>query len=411
MDHKQSMKPFNEAKLFVMKHIQPLVGTEQVPLMQASGRILADDVIAPIHVPPFDNSAMDGYAVCLPTSQSEPVPSDSSVSFTVSGSLLAGEHQATPLLPGQAVRIMTGARIPPSTDAVVMQENVATSADGRIATTAAISLGQNIRRMGNDICKDQVLLAKGMRLGCYELGLLASVGIDRITVVRRPKICLLSIGDELRTADEALGPGDIYESNGVMLAARLAELPVEVEQLGIVNDDPERLMQVMREADSKADVVIATGGVSVGVADFTKEVLSRLGQIEFWKVAMKPGKPFAFGCLPNSLFFGLPGNPVSAAVTFELLVLDAIIKLSGGSQQNQPLLAATATAPMNKKPGRMDFQRAVYRTTDDGKLTVTALTNQSSGVLTAMSAANCLVILEQEQGNVVAGDTVMIRLL
>lgn len=391
-----------EALQKMLAQLSPLTERETLSVFTAAGRVTAAPVISPLNVPPFDNSAMDGYAVRL-------ADLASGDALPVAGKAFAGAPFTGEWPAGSCIRIMTGAPVPDGAEAVVMQEQ--TEADGeRIRFTAEVRAGQNIRRVGEDICQGASVLAAGVRLGAAELPLIASLGIGEVEVVRRLRVAVFSTGDELQPVGEPLAAGQIYDTNRFAVRLMLEQLGCEVIDLGIIRDDPQALRAAFVRADREADVVISSGGVSVGEADYTKAMLDELGAITFWKLAIKPGKPFAFGRLSNSWFCGLPGNPVSAAVTFYQLVQPLLAKLSG---QQRPALPprqrARAVTRLKKTPGRLDFQRGLFSRGDDGELQVASTGHQGSHVFSSFSQANCFIVLERERGNVEAGEWVEIE--
>ncbi|MGY3864772.1 molybdopterin molybdotransferase MoeA [Aeromonas bivalvium] len=373
---------------------------ESVPLPEALDRVLASDILSPLSVPPFDNAAMDGYAVRLADlAAGAPLP--------VAGKAFAGQPYDGDWPAGHCIRIMTGAPVPVGTDAVVMQEETQ-AGDNGITFLAHPVAGQNIRRRGEDLAQGSRVLESGLRLSPRELPLLASLGIASVSVHRPLKVAIFSTGDELKPVGTPLQHGDIYDSNRYGVRAMLSRMGIECLDLGIIPDDPAALSAAFQQADREADALITTGGVSVGEADFTKQLLEELGEIGFWKLAIKPGKPFAFGRLPNAWFFGLPGNPVSAMVTFDQLVQPALARLAG-QQFARPLrLQALAAEPLKKSPGRQDFQRGILSAGPDG-LEVRSTGSQDSGVFSSLSRANCYIVLEQERGKVAAGETVTVE--
>ena len=384
----------------------PVLDTrESVTLGEAIGRITSDAVVAGHDVPPADNSAMDGYAIHQADLHS--VKSDTALALI--GESFAGHPFSGTLQPGQCVRIMTGANVPDGASAVIMQEEVKRQ-DERVLLQRELKAAENIRRRAEDIRAGDTLLPAGHLLRAADIGLLASQGIDRVLVQRRLRIALISTGDELVPAGQPLGPGQIYDSNRAMLQAALTDAGFVVIDMGHAADDVDTLRQRFMAADSSADVVITSGGVSVGEADLVRQVISDIGDIRIWKIAIKPGKPFAFGTLPNSVFFGLPGNPVSALVTLLQLAMPALITMQGGRWQAPLTHQAKLLAPVRKKPGRAEYQRGVVTQTGGGELQVTPLSNQGSGVLTSMSKANCFILLAQEQGSVAEGENVTIEL-
>ena len=386
----------------MLSRVTPLTAQETLPLVQCFGRILASDVVSPLDVPGFDNSAMDGYAVRLADIASgQPLP--------VAGKSLACQTSQGEWPAGTCIRIMTGAPVPEGCEAVVMQEQTEQTDNG-VRFTAEARSGQNIRRRGEDISAGAVVFPAGTRLTTAELPVIASLGIAEVPVIRKVRVALFSTGDELQLPGQPLGDGQIYDTNRLAVHLMLEQLGCEVINLGIIRDDPHALHAAFIEADSQADVVISSGGVSVGEADYTKTILEELGEIAFWKLAIKPGKPFAFGKLSNSWFCGLPGNPVSATLTFYQLVQPLLAKLSGNTASGLPARQRVRTASRLKKtPGRLDFQRGVLQRNADGELEVTTTGHQGSHIFSSFSLGNCFIVLERERGNVDVGEWVEVE--
>lgn len=386
--------------------LTPSSQIELVSLEQAANRVCAEPIYSPINVPNFDNSAMDGYAVrfgdlaCF--SQ-----------FDIIGKSFAGNAFEADLQAGQCVRIMTGAKIPHNADAVIMQEEARLNEDGSVSFDTRISRGANIRRMADDIAQGELVLEQGSPLNVASLPLLASLGIEKVKVFKPLNVAILSTGDELVPVGQPLKAGQIYDSNRFAIRLMLEKLQVNVIDYGILPDDPVLFEQTFRQAAETADVLITSGGVSVGEADFTKTILEKLGHIGFWKIAMKPGKPFAFGQIGKAHFFGLPGNPVSAVVTFYQLVQPALLKLAGVNSAKianfSPNLTACTTVPLKKAVGRQDFQRGFYQLNADGQLEVRSVGTQGSHIFSAFHQSNCFIVLSQERGNVAAGEQVTIQ--
>ncbi|KAB1059918.1 molybdopterin molybdotransferase MoeA, partial [Cronobacter sakazakii] len=305
--------------------------------------------------------------------------------------------------------IMTGAPVPPGCEAVIMQEEAQTS-DAGVRFTADVRAGQHIRRRGEDIRQGAVVMEAGQKLSAAELPLLASLGIAEVDVVRKPRVAIFSTGDELQLPGQPLAEGQIYDTNRLAVHLMLDALGCDVVNLGIIRDDPNALRAAFQEADREADLVLSSGGVSVGEADYTKTLLEELGEIGFWKLAIKPGKPFAFGRLASSWFCGLPGNPVSAAVTFYQLVRPLIAKLSGQKEVFTPRLRVRAATRLKKSPGRLDFQRGVLRTGADGLPEVVSTGHQGSHIFSSFTQGNCFIVLERERGNVEPGEWVEVEL-
>ena len=391
-----------EAQQKMLSQLTPVTDSLSVPLAEAVGRITAKAVTSPIAVPPFDNSAMDGYAVRLADASSgQPLP--------VAGKAFAGAPFNGEWPQGSVIRIMTGAPVPAGCEAVVMQEQTETQGDA-IMITAPVRPGQNIRLIGDDIQPGTVVLEAGARLGAAELPLLASLGIAQVSVLRKLRVAIFSTGDELQPVGEPLAEGQIYDTNRFAVSLMLHKLGCEVIDLGIIKDDPAALRAAFIEADRQADVVITTGGVSVGEADFTKTMLEELGAISFWKLAIKPGKPFAFGRLNSSWFCGLPGNPVSAVVTFYQLVQPLLATLTGQQKSAlPPRQKVRCASQLKKSPGRLDFQRGILRQNAQGELEVETTGMQGSHVFSAFAQANCFIVLERDRGNVEPGEWVEVE--
>ncbi|MCQ3828566.1 molybdopterin molybdotransferase MoeA [Microbulbifer elongatus] len=401
------LRSVDVAKQMLIDRIRPVSATETVPLSQACGRVLAEPVKATLDLPPCDNSAMDGYAL-----------SGDHGSYTIIGKSLAGHPFEGTLKAGEATRITTGAAVPTGADRVQMQENCTLDGD-QLTMIRPAKPGENIRRRGEDVHIGQSLIPIGSKIKVPHIALLAGAGVAEVTVVRKLKAALLSIGDELKpigTPASELGDGDIYDSNRIALQAALEQLDVDILDLGCWPDQPEKIREAFTKARDNADFVITSGGVSVGEADFTKTVLQELGEIGFWKLAIKPGKPFAFGRLPRAegetLFFGLPGNPVSAIVTLYQLVVPALEKLRGTAEQfrQSPLqVRARLLNDIRKRPGRTDYQRGFTYRDEDGIQVVETRGIQGSHILSGFAAANCFVVLPREGGDCETGDWVTVE--
>jgi molybdopterin molybdotransferase len=390
--------PVDKARAALLACISPLAEIQAVPIREALGRILAEEIVPKIDVPAHDNSAMDGYAVRFSDIQ------DGS-SLREAGVALAGRPFAGKLGAGECVRVMTGAVMPQGSDTVVIQE-IVTKEGGRIIVPPGQKAKQNVRYAGEDLKVGVPVLKPGKILRPAELGLIASLGTGEVKVKRRARVALFATGDELASIGSPLKEGEVYDSNRYTLHGMLSRLGVEIIDMGVVRDDPAKLEAAFRKAASSADAIITTGGVSVGEADFIKQMMAKLGEVLFWKIAMRPGRPMAFGKIQNSYLFGLPGNPVAVMVTFYAFVRDALFYLAGRSDEALPLLKATAAENLRKVPGRTEFQRGILSL--DGKVRTTG--QQGSGVLRSMSEANCFIILEHERGSVQAGEPVSVQL-
>ena len=397
------LAPVDQALESLLNFVQPKPGSATIALADADGRVLAEDIHSSLNVPPADNSAMDGYAVRA----ADLAAGDT---LKLAGKSMAGHPFIGQMKAGECIRIMTWAVMPDGADTVVMQENTEVAGEGLIRFPHPAEQGDNVRLCGEDIRSGQQILASGRRLRPADLGLLASIGIAQVSVKPRIKVALMATGDELVAPGQPLATGQIYQSNSFTVGTMLRRLGCEVVDFGIVEDSASALRAAFEQADSAADVVMTTGGVSVGEADYTKDVLESLGRIDFWRLAIKPGKPFACGHLPNSLFIGLPGNPVSAMVTMHQLATPMLRRLAGEQQVMAQRLTARAAEVLRKRPGRTDFQRGICSYDSDGQLQVRAAGNQSSAVLSSLSQANCYIVLEQQRGRVESGETVTVEL-
>jgi len=389
----------DKAREPILACLSPIGDGEPVPIQKALGRVLAEDIVPRINVPAHDNSAMDGYAVRF---------SDLERPLKEIGTALAGKPFHGKLGAGECVRIMTGAVMPQGADTVVIQEIVKKEGE-RITVPPGQKKAQNVRYAGEDLKIGVAVLKPGVLLKPADIGLIASLGIGEVRVKRRLRVAFFATGDELASIGTALKEGEIYDSNRYTVHGMLARLGVEAIDMGVVRDDPAQLEKAFRQASEKADVVITTGGVSVGEADFIRQMMAKLGEVLFWKIAMRPGRPMAFGRIGNAFLFGLPGNPVAVMVTFYQFVRDALLHLSGRSDAPFPLLQAIAAENMRKVPGRTEYQRGVlFKDRDQWKVRTTG--QQGSGVLRSMSEANCFIVLEHERASVKAGEPVSVQL-
>ena len=386
---------------FLAQLVAPVQETEQVGVLDALGRVLARDLISPISVPPHDNSAMDGFAF----DGAQLV--QGALQLEVVGTALAGKAWQGSVGPGQCVKIMTGAIMPAGLDTVVPQEFTKALPDGRVEIPAGIlQPGDNRRHKGEDLMEGRPALHAGERIGPAASGLVASLGVARVEVFRRLRVAYFSTGDEILSLGEPPREGAVYDSNRYTVHGLLTRLGCEVLDLGVVRDEPQRLEQAFRDAASRADAIITSGGVSVGEADFTKAMMKKLGDVAFWKIAMRPGRPMAVGRIGDSVLFGLPGNPVAVMVTFLAFVRPALLRMMGARVTAPLYLKARSAEAMRKKPGRTEYQRGIVVRTADGGLEVRTTGNQGSGVLRSMVQANGLIVLHHAQGNVAVGDAV-----
>jgi molybdopterin molybdotransferase len=393
----------DEARQAILQRLAPIAGWERVNVRGALGRVLAEDVIAPCNVPAHDNSAMDGYAVRIAD-----LGAEGDTVLTVVGTAFAGKPFSGMVGMGQAVRIMTGAPIPRGADTIVVQE-VARADQDKVAIPAGQRAGQNLRRAGEDLALGGIALAAGKRCGPAELGLIASLGIAEVAVRRRLRVAFFSTGDELASIGKPLAPGEVYDSNRYTLFGALSRLGCELLDMGVVRDDPATLETTFREAARSADVILTSGGVSVGEADFIRELVNRLGEVAFWKIDIKPGRPMAFGRIGGAWLFGLPGNPVAVLVTFYQFVQDALLALSGVSPLPEAvMLEAVCGDTIHKQAGRREFLRGRL-TLADGRQTVHLAGAQGSGILRSMSEANCFIVLPEDRNDVRAGEWVQVQ--
>lgn len=411
--------PVDAARALIQRAIEPVETIERVALRAALDRVLAEDIVSPIDVPAHDNAAMDGYAfdgAALSIGSPAAAAGNMPLTLVVAGEARAGHPFARTCNAGECVRIMTGAPMPAGCDTVVPQEVVSRSGADVTFDARNIAAGANCRRAGEDLARGRAALEAGRVIRSADLGLLASLGVAEVAVRRRVRVAFFSTGDELRSVGEPLEAGCVYDSNRYTLYAMLTRMNVELLDLGVVRDEPDAIEAALRTAAASADVVLTSGGVSVGDADFTARMTATFGDVAFWQLAMRPGRPLAFGRLMparrgaaerGALFFGLPGNPVAVMVSFYQMVREALIAMSGATGSHSPLqFAAASSVPIKKRPGRTEFLRAVATRGAQGQWQVTPTASQGSGVLSSMSEANCFVVLAHDQGDVAAGASV-----
>ncbi|SDL70646.1 molybdopterin molybdotransferase [Franzmannia pantelleriensis] len=379
--------------------------TQQVPLEALLGRVLAEPLVSPIDVPQNTNAAMDGIALAWPEHPLRRWP--------VVGDVLAGQRWSQPLAAGTALRITTGAPLPDGADTVIMSEQLAADGDRAVEISRAerVRRGQNVRQAGEDIARGQRVLDAGTRLQPQHLGLLASLGLAGASVHRRPRVAIFSTGDEVTAPGQPLPEAGIYDANRFTLRGMLTRLGVEVVDLGILADCRERVVSALAAAAGDHDMLITSGGVSVGQADWIKAALNELGELGFWRIAIRPGRPLACGRLgPRQVpFFGLPGNPVAVMVTFLEFVQPVLRRLQGEPDWQPPRLTARAEGALDSRLERVDFVRGIYRCDADGQLWVRSTGAQGSGILSSMSAANCLIEIDASRAGVASGEAVTVQ--
>jgi len=395
------------ARAAIRRFLQPVTTVERVHIRAALDRVLAADIESPLDVPGHDNSAMDGWAVRFAD-----LDATRPTTLRRIGESFAGKPYPGSVGAGEAVRIYTGAVMPQGSDTVVMQERATPVDDGvKVAPGAVTRLGQNRRFAGEDMKRGALVFRAGQPVRPAELGMLASIGVGECTVYRKLRVAFFSTGDELRSLGQPLAAGEIYDSNRYTLYGMLTRLNCDVVDMGVVPDVPEALERALASAAATADVVITSGGVSVGEADFVRDLLAKLGEVLFWKIAMKPGRPLAYGRIGGAHFFGLPGNPVSVMMTFYEFVRDALLVLQGRRDVPPlPTLKATLATAIRKMPGRTEFQRGILTADGDG-WNVRTTGEQGSGVLSSMSQANCFIVLPADAGDLGAGTVVDVQLL
>ena len=399
-----------QAQKIIHDFVQPISSIERVAIRSALDRTLAADIISTIDVPANDNSAMDGYAL-----RGDDLAGNRTLTLRIVGSVHAGQQFDGAVAAGECVHIMTGAAMPADCDTVIPQEFTENQTDASVTIPAGrVRRGDNRRLRGEDLRNGQTALRAGKILRPADIGMLASLGVAEIPVQRRLRVAFFSTGDELRSVGEPLDPGCVYDSNRYTLYGMLTRLGCDIIDMGVVRDDPVAMEAAFRSACEHADAVITSGGVSVGAADYTKQTMTKLGDMLFWKIGMRPGRPMAFGRIAShdrgAYLFGLPGNPVAVMVSFYFFVRDALLRMSGADASPLPRLQATSLSAIRKKPGRTEYQRGILAPDSDGVWKVKLTGAQGSGILRSMSDANCIIVLDDAQGDVAAGDPVQVVL-
>ncbi|MFV1985597.1 MAG: gephyrin-like molybdotransferase Glp [Thiohalomonadales bacterium] len=390
-------------KELVASASQSLKVTERTSCRKAFGRIMAEDIIASSSTPPYDNSAMDGYAI-----NAKDIPGANTATLNIVGTSWAGKPFNGKVNKGECIRIMTGAKMPQGADTVIMQEHVVKT-ENSITINTGHKAHQNVRYIGEDIKVGDTVLTAGKNIAAAELGIIASLGISEVTIYRKLRIAIFSTGDELRGIGESLEDGQIYDSNRYTLFGLLQKNYIELIDMGVIPDDRTKIETAFEQAASIADIIITSGGVSVGDADYVKEILEKMGSINFWKIAMKPGRPLAFGKINNTIFFGLPGNPVSVMATFSQFALPAIRALSGQNKTKNKTYQVKCTTELKKRAGRVDFQRGYLSSDEKGQLTVAVTGQQASHILSSMSHSNCFIILPSNTTHVAIDSMVEVQ--
>jgi len=383
--------------------ISPISESEVVPIRESLNRVLSRDIISTLNVPTATNSAMDGYAL-----HGDDIPGEGTSKLKVIGAAFAGKPYKEKVKQGECVRIMTGAVMPATTDTVIIQEHVERT-DDEILIDSETRPGSNVRQSGEDIATGDIVLKKGARMRAADIGVIASLGNGEVEVTRKLRIAFFSTGDELSSIGEELKNGNIYDSNRYTLFGMLSELNVTIMDMGVIRDNRKDLQQAFEKAASQADAIITTGGVSVGEADYVKEILQETGTVNFWKVAMKPGRPLAFGQIKDAHFFGLPGNPVSVMVTFSQFVKPALRHLMAETETETFTMRVPCISKLKKRPGRVEYQRGILERDENNQWVVKKTGAQGSGILRSMSQANCFIILPMDSGTVEPGTIVEVQ--
>lgn len=405
-DYDPNALPVAQAQKIIREFVTPIHESETAAIRSALDRVLATDIISPINVPAHDNSAMDGYAL-----RSGDLLANAAITLKVIGIVYAGKAYSGAIRAGECVRIMTGAVMPADCDSVIPQELTQHATESSVTIPAgAVKPGDNRRLAGEDLTAGKPALLNGKILRPADIGLLASLGIAAVPVQRRLRVAFFSTGDELRSVGEVLAEGCVYDSNRYTIFGMLTHLGCDIIDMGIVKDDPASLETAMRSACEQADAIITSGGVSVGDADYTKQLLEKLGGVAFWKINMRPGRPMAFGKISSNgkcaYLFGLPGNPVAVMVSFYFFARDALLRMMGAQCAPLPLMRVASQSAIKKKPGRTEYQRGILSRDTNGKQSVRITGAQGSGILRSMSEANCMVVLHHDQGNVNADEMV-----
>ncbi|MBM3351159.1 MAG: molybdopterin molybdotransferase MoeA [Betaproteobacteria bacterium] len=411
-DYDPNAMPVEKARRFIQQFLAPVTETERVPIRESLGRVVAGDIASPLDVPNYDNSAMDGYAF----QYTDDLSINATTPLNIIGTAFAGTPFSGMVNRGECVRIMTGAMMPKGTDTVVMQEKVslkeALNQPSSICFTDIPKPRANVRYTGEDLKQGQIVFSNGHMMRPADLGLVASLGIESINIYRKLKVAIFSTGDELVSLGTPLKTGQVYDSNRYTLHGMLTRMGVELIDLGAIPDDPKLLESTLLVAASQADVVITSGGVSVGEADYMKQLLTQHGQVMFWKLAMKPGRPLAYGKVGHAHYFGLPGNPVAVMVTFYQFVREATLRLMGqATPAPLPTFQVQCTQAIRKLPGRTEFQRGILFADTDGLWKVKPTGAQGSALLSSMSMANCFIVLDVSVGNLDAGACVQVQVM
>jgi molybdopterin molybdotransferase len=394
---------YQDAIKWIRQFIEPVKETQIIPIRESLGRVLSEDIYSPIDVPNYNNSAMDGF-VFYKAQENSPIM------LEVIGSQLAGQSSNEKVLPGQAIQIMTGARIPNGGNTVIPIELVSYDGD-KISINESPKIGANIRKIGEDVKKNELILKKGRCIRSSEIGLLASLGLPKVSVYRQIRVAFFSTGDEVVEVGNLLKVGQVYDSNNHTIGAMLERIGAEIVNLRIVSDDKNALKKTLLSIVDEVDVIITSGGVSVGAADFMKEVLKEIGEVLFWKLSIKPGRPLAYGKINQTHYFGLPGNPVASMVSFYQIVQPQLKVLMGEvDYELPPLFKVKTEKAIHKKPGRMEFQRGIlFKNNDEWWVKPTG--HQGSAILSSMSQANCFIVMGIHEGSIDSGDTVKVQLM